>query len=99
MFLSWLKTWTLLAEGSKWENDHEILWIQLQLIGSVPLYIAAYYRPSESDTPLKNSRNLLNWCALLQAMFGFWGISVTSNSHGLTVQLSSRLAVNIPAGI
>ena len=34
----------------EWETDCEILWIKLQLAGSVPLRIAAYYKPSESDT-------------------------------------------------
>ena len=34
----------------EWETDCEILWIKLQLAGSVPLHIAAYYKPSESDT-------------------------------------------------
>ena len=33
-----------------WETDCEILWVKLQLTGSVPLHIAAYYKPSESDT-------------------------------------------------
>ena len=34
----------------EWETDCEILWIKLQLAGSVPLHTAAYYKPNESDT-------------------------------------------------
>ena len=34
----------------EWETYCEILWIKLQLAGSVPLPIAAYYKPSESDS-------------------------------------------------
>ena len=33
----------------EWETNCEILWIKLQLAGSVPLHIAAYYKPNESD--------------------------------------------------
>ena len=33
----------------EWETNCEIVWIKLQLAGSVPLHIAAYYKPSESD--------------------------------------------------
>ena len=33
----------------EWETDCEILWIKLQLAGSVQLHIAAYYKPNESD--------------------------------------------------
>ena len=35
----------------------EILWIKLQLAGSFPLHIAAYYKPSESDTKSCNGVN------------------------------------------
>ena len=33
-----------------WETNCDILWIKLQLAGSVPLHIAAYYEPDESDS-------------------------------------------------
>ena len=33
----------------EWETNCEILWIKLQLAGSVPLDIAAYYKPNEFD--------------------------------------------------
>ncbi|MCG8048091.1 MAG: hypothetical protein JAY66_20795 [Candidatus Thiodiazotropha taylori] len=33
----------------EWETKCEIVWIKLQLAGSVPLHIAAYYKPNESD--------------------------------------------------
>ena len=33
----------------EWETNCEILWIKLQLAGSVPLHIAAYYKPNEFD--------------------------------------------------
>ena len=32
-----------------WETNCEILWIKLQLVGSVPLHIAAYYKPNELE--------------------------------------------------
>ena len=42
----------------EWETDCEILWVKLQLAGSVPLHIAAYYKPSESDTVSQTQRVL-----------------------------------------
>ncbi|MCG8048052.1 MAG: hypothetical protein JAY75_12610 [Candidatus Thiodiazotropha taylori] len=34
----------------KFESDCEILWVKVEIVGSKPLHIAAYYRPHESDS-------------------------------------------------
>ena len=52
----------------EWETDCEILWIKLQLAGSVPLHIAAYYKPSESDT--KSSEEFKRSIAMVSTVKG-----------------------------
>ena len=93
-----VKNLYIASRVQEWETDCEILWVKLQLAGSVPLHIAAYYKPNESDA-LNNSENLLKWFAPLKAMFGFWGILITPNSHGMTIHPSFHLTANTPASM
>ena len=47
----------------EWETDCEILWIKLQLEGSVPLHIAAYYKlVNQTQRVSKSLKGQLQWC-------------------------------------
>ena len=37
------------SEQKQFQTDCEILWIKIELVGTRPLHIAAYYRPKEND--------------------------------------------------
>ena len=45
-----VKNLYIASRVQEWETDCEILWVKLQLIGSVPLYITAFYKPTETDS-------------------------------------------------
>ena len=37
------------TEQTEFQTDCELLWVRLQVTGSHPLYIGAYYKPKEDD--------------------------------------------------
>ena len=38
------------SEQKQFQTDGEILWVKIELVGTRPLHIAAYYRPKENDS-------------------------------------------------
>ena len=49
-----------MSEQPELKSDCEIIWVNLEIVGSQPLYIAAYYKPKEDD---QNSLDMLR-CSL-----------------------------------
>ena len=39
----------IFAEQANLQTDCELLWVKLEIVGSHPLYIGAYYKPKEDD--------------------------------------------------
>ena len=49
---------TIIAtEQKQLKTDCEIIWVKLDIVAAKPLYIAAYYRPKESDITLIALKN------------------------------------------
>ena len=40
----------IVSEQKEYKTDCEIIWLKLELVGTKPLFIAAYYRPKEGDS-------------------------------------------------
>ena len=40
----------IVSEQKEYTTDCEIIWLKLKLVGTKPLFIAAYYRPKEEDS-------------------------------------------------
>ena len=77
------------------ETNCEILWIKLQLAGSVPLLIAAYYKPDESDPQSFYSlKSQSRECQLLRDIHGYWETLITQNFPGQIISLPSPLNVS-----
>ena len=37
------------SERKQFQTDCEILWVKIELVGTRPIYIAAYYRPKQNN--------------------------------------------------
>ena len=48
-FLILVKNDIIASEQKQFQTDWEILWVKIELVGTRPLHIAAYYRPKEND--------------------------------------------------
>ena len=59
-----VKNSIIASEQKQFKTDCGVLWVKIEMVGSKPLFIAAYYRPSESDEhsalEFKKSLDLVN---------------------------------------
>ena len=79
----------------KWETNCEILWIKLQLAGSVPLHSAAYYKPmSLTHKALQSSKSQSRRYQLLRDTHGYSGILTTPKCPGQIIYPPLPLAVS-----
>ena len=40
----------IVTEQKEYKTDCEIVWVKIEIVGTRPLFIAAYYRPKEGDS-------------------------------------------------
>ena len=84
------------SEQPQLKSDCEITWVNLEIVGSQPLYIAAHYKPKEDD---QSSLDMLR-CSLERLIGKKGSILVQGeltapNSHGLTAIHLLNLTVHV----
>ena len=79
------------TEQPEFSSDCELLWVRLQVAGSHPLYIGAYYKPKEDD--FESLVQLKKSLDLVQKRRGFWVTLTSQISLGLTtLQFLNQIA-------
>ena len=79
----------------EWETNCEILWIKLQLAGSVPLHIAAYYKPNEFDPQsFAEFKKSVEKVSTVKDTHGYLGILTTPNCPGQIIYPPLPLTVS-----